>query len=353
MSKIRVLVIDDSLMVRKILTNTLEKDNNITVVGTARDPYEAVSKITCLKPDVLTLDVEMPRMNGLEFLKKLMSSHPMPVIMVSTLTTRGSEITLKALNEGAVDFVAKPCIFGNKERQIFQQEIINKVKVAARVDVRKLTSFRYRTSTVSKKVNKLRYSNLLSRYIIGIGASTGGVKAIKYILPGFPRESPGIVIVQHMPGGFTNSFARLLNNISTLDVREAATGDIVKPGTAFVAPGGYHLEVLKKGHNFYIRLNKNKKIHHQRPAVDVTFKSMAECAGKNAIGVLLTGMGQDGARGLKKIRQAGGYTLAQDRETATIFGMPRKAIEIGAVDEEVSTGEIVDKIFLKLNNNHR
>ncbi|PRX27477.1 two-component system chemotaxis response regulator CheB [Orenia metallireducens] len=343
--KIRVLIVDDSPVVRQLLRVTLEQSDQLEVVGTAGDPYLAVQKIKELNPDVLTLDVEMPKMNGLEFLKRLMIAHPLPVVMVSTLTLSGSKVTLKALELGAVDFVAKPNLSDKEEKREFQREIISKVETAAKVDIRKLKSHSLHIADKSIQLKKDT-----SNKLIAIGASTGGVTAIRNILPHFPKSSPGIIIVQHMPQGFTKTFADNLDKISSIKVKEAEDGDQVLAGQALVVPGGYHMKIIKKGSSYYSKLITGPKVNYQRPAVDVTFGSLAQIAGAETIGVLLTGMGKDGAKGLKMIKDTGGYTLVQNQETSTIFGMPKQAIELGAASEIVALNQIPSKVIDLLND---
>jgi len=343
--KIRVLIVDDSPVVRQLLKLTLEQSTELEVVGTAGDPYLAVQKIKELNPDVLTLDVEMPRMNGLEFLKRLMIAHPLPVVMVSTLTLSGSKVTLKALELGAVDFVAKPNLGNKIEKREFQREIISKVEIAAKVDMRKLKphNSHIAENSVQLKTNK-------DNRIIAIGASTGGVTAIRSILPHFPKSSPGIVIIQHMPKGFTKTFADNLDKISSVKVKEAEDGDRVLSGQALVVPGSYHLKISKQGSGYYSQLVTGPKVNYQRPAVDVTFASLAQIAGSETIGILLTGMGKDGAKGLKMIKDNGGYTLVQNEESSTIFGMPKQAIELGAATEVLPLNKIPSKVIDLLND---
>jgi two-component system chemotaxis response regulator CheB len=342
-----VLVVDDSAVVRRVLTEILNQDPKIKVVGSAGEPYQAVEKIKKLRPDVLTLDIEMPRMSGLEFLRRLMSTFPLPVVMISSLTRQGSKETIEALEAGAVDFVAKPDLVDEKKRIEFSWEVIQKVKGSAAVTPRQInesTKSPHSSRSETPKIKKSRLSQ-----VIGIGASTGGVKTIKQLIPNFPVDSPGIIIVQHMPKGFTTSFANTLDQVSQLKVKEAEDRAELKSGQALIVPGGYHLEVKKKGRSLRVSLNQKPKVNHQRPSVDVTFNSLAEEIGADSIAVLLTGMGKDGAQGLKKIKEAGGYTLAQNKETATIFGMPKKAIELEAASEVVSLGKVVDKIIQNLN----
>ncbi len=347
MNQLEVLVVDDSAVVRKLLTNILNQAEGMKVVGSAGDPYQAVEKIKKLRPDVLTLDIEMPKMSGLDFLRRLMSSFPLPVVMISSLTQKGSQATMQALELGAVDFVAKPDLSQENKREQFSREVVRKVKIAAGIKPKQIKNYSKPSRTTKAKTTKLQKSS--AHKVIGIGASTGGVKTVKQIIPAFPSNAPGIIIVQHMPAGFTSSFANTLDHVSEVTVKEAESGAQVKSGQALVVPGGYHLTVKQRGTSLQVDLNQEPKVNHQRPAVDVTFNSLAETAGQNAIGVLLTGMGEDGARGLKKIKEAGGYTLAQNKETAAIFGMPKKAIELDAAREVVGLEEVAEKVIHYLN----
>lgn len=342
--QIRALIVDDSAVVRNLLTEILESDNSIEVVGSAGDPYKAVKKIKKFNPDVITLDVEMPKMSGLEFLQKLMTTYPLPVVMISSLTKRGSNETIKALEYGAVDFVAKNNLQDQAQKKKFAREVIRKVKLAAGVRVKKIKKNLKRSKQMKKKSKSQPQTKLNDKYIIGIGASTGGVKALKNLIPNLPANCPGIVIVQHMPKEFTASFAKTLDSVAQVKVKEAAAGDKIKAGQALLAPGDQHVKVNKKGASYYVSLDKGAKVNHQRPAVDVTFQSLANTVQKNTVGVLLTGMGEDGAQGLKKIKGVGGYTIAESEQTATIFGMPKKAINIGAVKRTLPLAKIADQI---------
>lgn len=339
---IRVLIIDDSALMRHILSEILNQADDIEVVGTAQDPIFAMKKIEHLRPDVITLDVEMPRMDGLTFLETLMKTHPMPVVMVSALTQKGCEITLRALELGAVDYVSKPAI--DKARGIIElsDEIIKKVRIAARARVRGHTEIRKTIpSSPSFSTTPLRTTDK----IIAIGASTGGTQAITEILRCLPESVPGIVVVQHMPPMFTRSFAKRLNNLTRLDVKEADPGDRVLTGNALIAPGNRHLRIKRNGAMYYTELTDGPMVNYVRPSVDILFSSVAEQAGKNAIGVILTGMGEDGARGLLEMKRRGAFTIAQDEASSVVFGMPRRAIEIGAVDRIASLEEIPEIIL--------
>lgn len=344
MKKIKVLVIDDSPFVREILSRSLEMDPDIKVVGTASDPYVARDKILRLKPDVLTLDIEMPRMSGLEFLQKLMKQYPLPVIMISAFTARGSQITLDALEAGAVDFILKPS--SNNIEHGFNglvREIQRKVKAAARVDMSKWNKRNLRNDRVHVEVN----NNLQQRknnQIIAIGASTGGTLAIKKIIERLPKYIPGILVVQHMPAGFTDIFSQRLNNLFDYDIREAKTGDRIIPGRILIAPGDYHMEMKKTGNDYWVHCSSGPKVKNVRPSVDVLFRSVIKCAGANAIGILLTGMGDDGADAMVEMRQAGIRTIAQDEESSVVFGMPKQAFLRGGVEKLVPIELIAHQI---------
>lgn len=328
-SKIRVLVIDDSALTRQILVSALSSADDIEVIGTAPDPYVARDKIKELEPDVLTLDVEMPRMDGLTFLEKLMRGHPMPVVMVSTLTEKGSATTLRALELGAVDFVAKPTFDVRKNFALVAQEVVEKVRAARFAHVRApfdLTSVR--------RLPQIAHGALpeTTDKIIAVGASTGGTEALKVFLTAMPPDAPGIVITQHMPQLFTKQFAERLNTLCSIEVKEAETGDRVRTGRALIAPGNFHMKVERQGGYYRVAVVEGETVNGHRPSVDVMFDSLAEHAGKNCVGVIMTGMGNDGAKGLLNLKQKGSRTVAQDEATCVVFGMPRVAIQLGAAD---------------------
>ncbi len=348
-SKIKVLIIDDSAVIRHLLTEILNEAGDIEVVGTAQDPIFALNKIRDLRPDVITLDVEMPRMDGLSFLKELMRTNPIPVIMVSALTQNGCETTLRALELGAIDYVTKPSIDVSKGIINLADEIIKKVRIASKANIRVRQGARFKEQIQIEKEKGLHDAGHLildtskmvtTDKIIAIGASTGGTQAITEIITALPESTPGIVIVQHMPPIFTRSFAERLNSISRIDVKEAVSGERVLRGTALIAPGNYHMIVKRNGAMYYVEIIDGPMINFVRPSVDVLFRSVAKCAGKNGIGVILTGMGEDGARGLLEMRNSGAFTIAQDEASSVVFGMPRRAIEMGAVDKVVSLDEI-------------
>lgn len=340
--KIRVLVVDDSAMIRNILADGLQKDPTIEVVGKAADPYMARDKIVELKPDVITLDVEMPRMDGLEFLKKLMAQYPLPVIMVSALTERGKKITLEALEAGAVDFVTKPKADVARGLDEMMIELRTKVKLAASANV---SHFKAARSETLKTLSAPRALAETTDKIIVIGASAGGTEAIREVITRLPSVSPGVVIVQHMPEGFTKLFAERLNNLSQMFVKEAADGDRVMPGVVLVAPGSYQMSVIRSGGFYRVKCEKGEKVCGHCPSVEVLMRSAAACAGANAVGVMLTGMGSDGAGGMKAMRDAGARTIAQSEESCVVFGMPKAAINAGGVEFVVSLNDIPGKIL--------
>lgn len=326
---IKVLIVDDSAVVRSFLRDLLVSDPEIEVVGTAPDPFVARDKILKYNPDVITLDVEMPRMDGITFLKKLMRYYPIPVVILSSLTQSGMATTIEAMEEGAVDVIAKPQMDLIKGMEQISREVIEKVKTAARAKIRKRKEERKEDSEPVLMGKALKQS---TNKVIAIGASTGGTEAIKDILVRLPADAPGIVVVQHMPEKFTKAFAERLNSLCNMEVREARDGDGVIPGAVLIAPGNYHMQFRRSGARYYVKLNQDTPVFHQRPSVDVLFDSVAEYAGSNATGVILTGMGADGAAGLLKMRQAGARTIAQDEESCIVFGMPKEAIKLRAVD---------------------
>jgi two-component system chemotaxis response regulator CheB len=332
---IKVLIVDDSAVVRKVMTEELSRFQDIEVVGTAIDPYVARDKIVKLRPDVITLDLEMPRMDGLSFLAKLMKHYPMPVVVLSSLTPKNSQNALKALDLGAIEVLCKPgAAYSTK---VISQSLAQAIRTAvvARIDVKPVKS--------DLPVATAQLSSLLTQTthkVIAIGASTGGTKAIEAVLSGMPATSPGVVIVQHMPENFTTSFARRLNEICQMEVREACDDDRVVPGTALIAPGNRHMLLYRRGGTYLVNIKNGPRVHYQRPSVDVLFQSVAKNAGKNAVGVLLTGMGADGAKGLLAMRQNGAHTIAQDEKTCVVFGMPKEAIKLEAADEVVPLSKI-------------
>ncbi|HHC72858.1 MAG TPA: chemotaxis response regulator protein-glutamate methylesterase [Thiotrichales bacterium] len=342
MSRIRVLIVDDSALIRKLLTELLSSDPSLEVVGTAPDPYVAREKIKQLHPDVLTLDVEMPRMDGLTFLRNLMRLRPMPVVMISTLTEKGAEVTLQALALGAVDFVAKPKLDVSQAIEEYREEIVDKVKAAAKARVQQLSAGQ---ATAGPLVLGAGVALRTTNQVIAFGASTGGTEAIRDVLSMMPADSPPIVIVQHIPELFSTSFAARLDSACAVHVTEAKDGQTLLPGHAVVAPGGRHLEVFRDGARYACRVFAGERVNRHIPSVDVLFHSVADHVGSNAIGIMLTGMGNDGAQGMLAMRDAGAYTLAQDEKSSVVWGMPGSAVRLGAVDEVLSLQKIAPRLM--------
>jgi len=342
----RVVVIDDSALIRKVLAEIINAQRDMTCVGAAPDPIAARELIRASNPDVITLDVEMPKMDGLDFLERLMRLRPMPVVMVSTLTEKGSEVTLRALELGAVDFVAKPKLDIAKGMQEYAAEITDKIRAAAASKVRGRAGA---PGAAPRPLAALGSSVATTEKLVIIGASTGGTEAIKEVLMQFPPDAPGVLVTQHMPEGFTKSFAARLDKLCRITVSEAVHGERVLPGHAYIAPGGNaHLKLRKSGANYVVELDAAPPVNKHRPSVDVLFRSAAQVAGANALGVILTGMGRDGAAGMLEMRQAGAYTVAEDESTCVVFGMPREAIAAGGVEEVAPLGDIASRLFAKL-----
>jgi two-component system chemotaxis response regulator CheB len=339
MSKIRVLVVDDSAFVRQLLSEMLASDPSIEVVGAAPNPFVARDMIKTLNPDVLTLDIEMPRMDGLAFLEKIMALRPMPVVMISSLTQKGAEIALRALEMGAIDFVAKPVVGLVDGLPALRGEIIAKVKAAAVAKVRTLSG------TKVQPIRKPGASYNTSEKIIAVGASTGGVEALQELLMAFPSDAPAIVVTQHMPAMFTASFANRLNQCCAVTVSQAQNGQRVLPGHVYIAPGAFHLELARNGANYVCRVHDEAPVSGHRPSVDVLFRSVAHAAGPNAVGVILTGMGKDGAVGLLEMRTAGASTVGQDEASCVVYGMPKAAREGGAVEMELPLNKIAHHVL--------
>jgi len=336
---IKVLIIDDSALVRQILEKELSGDEEIEVVGTAPDPYVARDLIVELKPDVLTLDLEMPRMDGLTFLQRLMHFHPMPVVIVSSLTKKGGELAMESIDAGAVEVMCKPgAAYTVGDMAV---ALIDKVKAAAHVDVKRQAM----TSRGTVKASSLPALARTTHQVLAIGASTGGTVALESIMRLMPHNSPGTIITQHMPEYFTKSFAERLNSLSSMEVREAKDGDSVSSGLALLAPGNRHLLLRRSGARLYVSVKEGPLVNRHRPSVDVMFRSVARAMGKNAVGVILTGMGGDGAKGLLEMKQAGADTLAQDEASCIVFGMPKVAIEMGGVDRVVRLADIPKEII--------
>ena len=342
---IKVLIVDDSALIRALLKEIIQQDPELQLVGQAPDAYVARDLIKQLNPDVITLDIEMPRMDGLTFLEKLMNARPTPVVMISSLTESGSEATFRAMELGAVDFVARPKLGIREGMEAYADDIRDKIKAASRARLHKPRAAVKPLDSSDKAPREGRSPIIGTEKIIAIGASTGGTEAIKDVLIDLPADSPGIVITQHMPPGFTRTFAERLNRLSRLHVVEAKGGERILPGHAFVAPGDHHLLVERSGANYVTRLSDGPQVHRHRPAVDPMFESVAQCAGRNVIAALLTGMGKDGAIGLKAIRDAGGYTLAQDEASCVVYGMPREAVALGAAEEVLDLAQIAETLM--------
>jgi len=341
---IRVLIVDDSALIRRLLREMLSADPDIDVVGHAADAYIARDKIKQLNPDVITLDVEMPRMDGISFLRNLMRLRPMPVVMVSSMTTRGAEVTLEALDLGAVDYVAKPSEDIAESFFDYAEEIVTKVKIAAEARVRSIEP------SLNQKPMPVEGVSARPACVIGVGASTGGTEAIRELLSNLPDNLPGILIVQHIPRLFASAFADRLDRNSPLKVKLAASGESILPGHAYVAPGDEHLTVAEGAGGNVCQLNSKPKINQHRPSVDVLFESLASVVGSAAVGVLLTGMGADGARGLAQLHSAGAGTIAQDESSSVVWGMPREAIELGAAQQVLPITSIGRGIVEQLGN---
>ncbi len=337
--RVRVLVIDDSAIVRKILIEQMTQDPELEVVGSAPDPYVGRDMIVELQPDVITLDIEMPRMDGLTFLRKLMRHHPLPVIIVSSLTPKGGDVAMEALELGAIDVMCKPGpSYSVGDMAV---ELIDKVKAASKVTVERILPS-------SRAIQESRPVLSLSRTtnkVIAIGASTGGTQALQNVLTTLPANSPGLVIVQHMPEHFTTAFAARLDSLCAIHVKEAENRDSVVPGKALIAPGNFHMVLRRSGANYFVEVRRGPLVGRHRPSVNVLFKSVARYAGKNAVGVILTGMGKDGADGMRMMKDNGGSTIAQDEKSSVVFGMPKEAIQLGVIDHVVTLYRIPEKIL--------
>ena len=350
--KIRVLIVDDSAVVRQTMAEILSSDPNIEIMGTAADPLIAAERMKDEVPDVITLDVEMPRMDGLTFLKKIMTQHPIPVVMCSSLTTGGSETVLKALEYGAVDIIEKPKLGA---KQFFEESKMRICDAVRSASLAKISRMRERSSlavpkltadaVIEKPVSRAMIQT--TEKVIVVGASTGGTEALRIFLESMPPDAPGIVIVQHMPEKFTEAFAKRIDGLCRISVKEAANDDSVIRGRALIAPGNRHMLLKRSGARYYVEIKDGPLVCRHRPSVDVLFRSAARYAGKNVVGVIMTGMGDDGAKGMLEMKEAGAFNIAQDEESCVVFGMPRKAIELGAVDKVLALDRIPETVLAK------
>jgi two-component system chemotaxis response regulator CheB len=346
-SKVRVLIVDDSAMVRQTLQQVLSSDPEIEVIGTAGDPFVAAERLEEELPDVITLDIEMPRMDGLTFLQKIMSQHPIPVVICSSLVGEGAQSTLRALDYGAVDVIAKPKMgtkqFLEESKVILCEAVKAAAKVKARVPAPRMVEPKLNADSVLAKPTGAMVET--TEKVIVIGASTGGTEALKTVLETLPADCPGIVIVQHMPELFTRAFAGRLDSLCAISVKEAETNDTVLRGRALLAPGNHHMLLKRSGARYFVEIKEGPLVCRHRPSVDVLFRSAARYAGKNSVGVILTGMGDDGANGMLEMKQAGAYTIAQDEATSIVFGMPNEAIKRGGVDKILPLGSVAKAIL--------
>ncbi len=337
--KTKVLIVDDSAVVRQIFAKELSRSSEIEVVGTAPDPFVARDKIVKLRPDVITLDVEMPRMDGITFLRKLMKYFPMPVIVVSSLTAKGGQLALEALDAGAVDVMCKPgAAYSVGDMSV---ALIDKIMAASVVDIKKKITRAERPTAAVTRLSLTKTTNK----VIAIGASTGGTEALREVLEVFPSNAPGTVVVQHMPEHFTRSFAQRLDSLCDVQVKEAEDGDSVVPGKVLIAPGNSHMLLRRSGAKYFVQVKGGPPVCHQRPSVEVLFSSVAKYAGANAVGAILTGMGRDGASGMKEMKEAGAFTVAQDEKTSVVFGMPKEAIALGGVDKVLPLNRIAEVLI--------
>jgi len=354
MAKTTVVVVDDSALVRSILTEIINRQPDMICIGAAADPLVAREMIRNLNPDVITLDVEMPRMDGLDFLQRLMRLRPMPVVMVSTLTERGAEVTMKALELGAIDFVAKPKIGVADGIRQLADDITDKIRIASKAHIRRAPAVAAAPAPGAppaapvSPVTIASLGRMSTEKIIFIGASTGGTEATKDVLIKLPADCPAVVITQHMPPGFTKSYAARLDGLCKIRVKEAQDGERILPGHGYIAPGGFHLSVERSGANYIARVQDGEPVNRHKPSVETLFLSAARVVGPNALGVMLTGMGADGARAMKVMKDAGSYNFVQDEATCVVFGMPREAIAAGAADEVLPLGQIATKLVERL-----
>ncbi len=342
--KIKVLVIDDSAAVRETLTKILNWDPGIEVLNTAANPYMAVQKMKLQKPDVITLDIEMPRMDGLTFLGHLMRQHPIPVVIISSLAQEGAEASLRALELGAVEIIAKPAVGAGRFLEEARERICGAVKNAARVNAKNiLQKIKIQPKPGARAaIAQVKSGAMIqtTEKVVVVGASTGGTQALEFLLCSMPLNAPGIVIVQHMPENFTRAFAERLNGVCQILVKEGQNNDTVIPGQAIIAPGNKHTLVKRSGARYYIEVRDGELVSRHRPSVDVLFQSASQYVGANAVGVIMTGMGSDGARGMKELKDTGAYTIAQDEESCVVFGMPQEAIKLGAIDKVLPLEQI-------------
>jgi two-component system chemotaxis response regulator CheB len=343
MKKIKVLIVDDSALIRSLMTHIINSQPDLTTVGAACDALTAREMIRTLNPDVITLDIEMPHMDGLDFLERLMRLRPTPVLMVSTFTEAGSDAALRALELGALDFIAKPKADIQRGMHLFADEIAQKIRVAAHSSVRRLPAAQLQPSAVVLPMLANRYAS--SEKVIFIGASTGGTEAIRNVLLQLPPDAPAIMITQHMPPGFTRHFANRLNSVCRITVKEAEQGELVLPGHAYIAPGSRHMLLERSGANYVVTLTDTNPVNRHRPSVEVLFRSAARHVGRNAVGIMLSGMGKDGASAMVEMKQMGAYNIAQNEATCVIFGMPREAIALGAVDAILPLQDIAARVM--------
>ena len=350
MSKTRVVVVDDSALVRSLLAEIINREADMQCVGAAADPLLAREMIRALNPDVITLDIEMPRMDGIDFLAKLMRLRPMPVVMVSTLTERGAEVTLRALELGAIDFVAKPKLGVADGLRLLAEDITDKIRIASKAQLRRPASAGAASAVAleQRAAPPAALGRLSTEKIIFIGASTGGTEATRELLMGLPPDAPAVMITQHMPPGFTRSYAARLDGLCRIRVKEAEDGERVLPGHAYIAPGGLHLSVDRSGAHYIARVRDGEPVNRHKPSVEVLFLSAARVVGPNAQGVMLTGMGADGAKAMKLLRDAGSWNVAQDEASCVVFGMPKEAIAAGAVHEVLPLAKIAGRLIERL-----
>jgi two-component system chemotaxis response regulator CheB len=351
MAKTRVLIIDDSALVRSLLTEIVNREPDLEAVGAAPDPLVAREMIRALDPDVLTLDIEMPKMDGLDFLERLMRLRPTPVVMVSTLTARGAEATFKALELGAIDFVSKPRLGIAAGLQELAADICEKIRVASKARLYRHVRPPSSTATgdsAAVRRDPVRYARISTEKLIAIGASTGGTEAIREVVSRLSADSPAVLITQHMPPGFTRSFAARLDGLCRMTVSEAVDGERLLPGHAYIAPGDRHMKLSRCGANYVIALDDGPPINRHRPSVEVLFRSVAQVAGQNALGVMLTGMGRDGAAAMLEMKHAGAFNIAQDEASCVVFGMPKEAIAVGAIDEVLPVSQIAEALQARL-----